>query len=144
VAIDNAPRGDLQIAVISPDGTRVVLQNTSPDRTLGLHTTYGVSTLSAEPLEIFHNRSAAGTWKLEVTGSADAVLVSWALAIHFIGDDPLVARPLVSARRNIAAVAHAAGANGTNFVSDVQLFNSGSETAKVMAIFTPSGEMITV
>ena len=139
VAIDNAPRGDLQIAVISPDGTRVVLQNTSPDRTLGLHTTYGVSTLSAEPLEIFHNRSAAGTWKLEVTGSADAVLVSWALAIHFIGDDPLVARPLVSARRNIAAVAHAAGANGTNFVSDVQLFNSGSETAKVMAIFTPSG-----
>jgi subtilisin-like proprotein convertase family protein len=139
VAIDGVPRGDLQIALIAPDGTRVVLQNPSADRTLGLHATYGVSTLSVEPLEIFHGRSAAGIWKLDVAGSADAVLVSWALAIHFVGDDPFVTRPLVSARRNIAAVAHVAGLNGTNYISDVQLFNNGSRTANVMTIFTRTG-----
>jgi hypothetical protein len=139
VAIDGVPRGDLQIAVVAPDGTRVVLQNPSTDRTLGLHVTYGVSTLSVDPLEILHGRSAAGIWRLEITGNADAVLRSWGLAIHFVGDDPFFARPPASARRNIAAVAHAAGANGTNFISDVQLFNNGSTTANVMTIFTPSG-----
>jgi hypothetical protein len=67
------------------------------------------------------------------------VLVSWALGIHFIGDAGLSARPLTAAHRNIAVVAHAVGANDTNFVSDVQLFNSGSKTANVLAILTPSG-----
>jgi len=143
VAIDGVPRGDLQIALIAPDGTRVALQNTSGDRMAGVHTTYGVTTLSAEPLDALRGRSASGTWTLAATdigGSGAGVLISWALVIRFAGDEPLTTRPLsVGERREIAAVAHAPGVNGTNFVSDVQIFNGGASTANVTAIFTPSG-----
>jgi hypothetical protein len=146
VAIDGVPRGDLRIALIAPDGTRVVLQNPSTDRTVGVHTTYGISALSAEPLETLNGRSAAGSWKLEITdttGSGAGVLVSWALAIHFVGDVPFISRGsggrFAPPRVYVPAVAHAPGANGTNFVTDVQIFGNSLTTAYASVIFTPSG-----
>jgi hypothetical protein len=119
--------GDAQIDLVAPDGTRVHL----PDSTGSARTGY--------PVDGFRGRSAAGTWHLIVSGGG--VLNSWALVIRFAGDEPLQGRPgSTGPRKTIPAVAHAAGANGTMFVSDVRLFNAGSSPANVTAIFTPSGQ----
>jgi hypothetical protein len=102
-----------QLVLIGPDGTRVPLPANEP----------------------FRGRSAAGTWTLEVTGGT---LRSWSLLIQFAGDQPLAARPFSFApRKHIPVVAHAAGLGGTTWVSDVRVFNRGSEPANVTAVYTP-------
>jgi subtilisin-like proprotein convertase family protein len=139
--IAHSARGDLQITLIAPDGTRVTLQNTSLDRTPNLRATYGVDALPAESLDVFRGRSAAGTWKLviaDVRPRDSGSLVSWSLVIRFAGDEPATSRPRSSGSQTIAVVAHAPGVNGTTFVSDVRLFNKSQRTAHVTAVFTPS------
>src|SRR5581483_280459 len=102
----------------------------------------GTTVLFKGSLDAFRGHSAAGVWTLAVTvatsDSPPATLVSWNLRIQFAGDQRLAARPNASgSRRTIAAVAHAPGAHGTNFVSDVRLLNRGTSPEEVMVIFTP-------
>jgi hypothetical protein len=107
--------GDAQVTLIGPDGTRG-----TPDS--------------------FRGKSGAGTWSLLITSSQPVTLISWSLAITFSGEVPAALRPTAAGgQKFIAAVAHAAGANGTNFVTDVRLFNRGNSPAQITAIFTPSG-----
>ena len=47
---------------------------------------------------------------------------------------------MFSPRKHIAAVAHAAGALGTSWQTDVRLFNGSAAAANVTAIFTHAGE----
>ena len=119
INVNVAISGDAQVALVGPDGTRAKLQS----------------------LDGFRGRSAAGIWTLAVTASEPVTLRSWSLAIQFAGDVPLAARPAAAAGQQqfIAAVAHAPGANGTTFITDVRLFNRGSSAANVTAIFTPTG-----
>ncbi len=99
--------------LVAPDGTRVPLTDTAALR----------------------GHSARGTWLLEVTGG---VLRDWSLVIQFAGDAPLAARPSTTApRKHIAVVAHAAGALGTSWVTDVRVFNRGDAPANLTAVFTP-------
>jgi len=46
---------------------------------------------------------------------------------------------LFSTRKHITAVAHAAGALGTSWQTDVRLFNGSTAAANVTAIFTHAG-----
>ncbi|PYQ48506.1 MAG: hypothetical protein DMF59_15790, partial [Acidobacteria bacterium] len=80
-------------------------------------------------------------WTLSVISTAPVTLTSWSLVIQFAGDVPLTVRPAASANQQkfIAAVAHAPGANGTTFITDVRLFNRGASSAQVTAVFTPTG-----
>jgi zinc metalloprotease ZmpB len=85
--------------------------------------------------EIFRGRTAAGAWRIHVLGGK---LRSWSLAIQFAGDAPLATRPTSSGpRKHIAAVAHAPGQNGTEWITDVRLFNAGSTPANVTVVYTP-------
>lgn len=109
-----------QVVLIGPDGQRA-------------------SVTDPTALDTFRGRPAAGTWTLAVSGER-ATLLSWALVIQFAGDQRAAVRPAkVGRTKNIAAVAHTPGAFGTNFVSDVRIFNRAASAAQVMAIFTPSG-----
>ena len=100
----------------------------------------GTSASGAGTLDAFRGHSAGGSWALTVTSDQPVTLRSWSLAIHFQGDQSAAVRPdSIGPAQFIAAVAHASGANGTNFVSDVRLLNRGTAPAEVMAIFTPSG-----
>ena len=139
--IAHTARGDLQISLTGPDGTTAVLQQASIDRTADIHVTYGLDAMPADSLDVFRGKPAAGTWTLKVadvhpldTGS----VTSWGLLIRFAGDQPVTQRPATT--HVIPAVAHAPGANGTNFVSDVRILNRGSQTAQITAVFTPSGQ----
>ena len=143
VDIAHSARGDLQLTLIAPDGTSVVLQFASLDRTADVRTRFGFDTLSAETLDVLRGHSARGTWKLVVADVRPrdvGTLRSWGLVIRFAGDAPANARPSTSNSQTIPAVAHVTGVNGTTFVSDVHLFNrSTTRDANVTLVFTPSG-----
>jgi subtilisin-like proprotein convertase family protein len=144
VNIAHPSRGDLQILLTAPDGTTVVLQNQSTDPAPFTQITYGVDADAAERLNVFHGRPANGRWTLTVRDLQPqnaGTLLSWSLAITFAGDNPAAIRPSTFApRKTIAAVAHTPGALGTVWQTDVRLFNRGSATANVTAIFTHAGE----
>jgi subtilisin-like proprotein convertase family protein len=144
VNIAHPSRGDLQIVLTTPDGTTVILQNPSTDHAPFTQVTFGIDADAAERLDIFHGRPANGRWTLTVRDLQPqnaGTLLSWSLAITFAGDVPATIRPSTFApRKVIAAVAHTPGVLGTVWQSDVRLFNRGSATANVTAIFTHSGE----
>ena len=144
VNIVHPSRGDLQIVLTGPDGTTAVLQNPSSDHSAATQVTYGVDTDPAEPLDVFHGHTANGRWTLTVRdlqSGNSGTLLSWSLGITFAGDAPATTRPASFApRKHIAAVAHAPGALGTSWQTDVRLFNNAATTANVTAIFTRAGE----
>jgi subtilisin-like proprotein convertase family protein len=144
VNIAHPSRGDLQILLTAPDGTTVVLQNQSTDPAPFTQVTYGVDADAAERLDVFHGHPANGRWTLTVKDLQPqnaGTLLSWSLAITFAGDVAATIRPSTFApRKTIAAVAHTPGALGTTWQTDVRLFNRGSATANVTAIFTHAGE----
>lgn len=143
VNITHPSRGDLQIVLTAPDGTTAVLQNPSSDHTPSMPLTFGVDADSVDRLDIFRGRPAMGRWTLTVRDlqpQNSGTLISWSLGITFIGDAASNTRPASFApRKHIAAVAHAPGSLGTSWQTDVRIFNRGSTTANVAAIFTRSG-----
>ncbi|HXH41639.1 MAG TPA: proprotein convertase P-domain-containing protein, partial [Thermoanaerobaculia bacterium] len=144
VNITHPSRGDLQIVLSGPDGTTVTLQNSSTDRSPATQVTYGVDVDPVDPLGAFRGRSANGRWTLTIRDlqpQNSGTLVSWSLGITFAGDVAATIRPASFApRKHIAAVAHAPGALGTSWQTDVRLFNEGTATANVTAIFTRAGD----
>jgi subtilisin-like proprotein convertase family protein len=144
VNIVHPSRGDLQIVLSGPDGTTAILQNPSSDRSPAAQMTFGIDTDPADRLDIFHNRAANGRWTLTVRDlqpQNSGTLISWSLGITFAGDVPATIRPASFApRKHIAAVAHAPGALGTSWQTDVRLFNGGTATANITAIFTHAGQ----
>lgn len=143
VDIRHPSRGDLRIRLIAPDGSAVLLQQVSFDRTADVHATFGLDAGTFEPLETLHGRSARGTWLLEVADmrSLDAgTLDSWGLVIRFAGDAPRTTRPPPSHYRSVfPIVAHIAGAGGTRYETELRLVNSGILPTTATLVFTPSG-----
>ena len=144
VDIAHPARGDLRVILVAPDGTEIVLHESSADRTADIHGTFGVDLLSDQSLDVLNGRPVNGTWKLRVADvlPRDAgTLLSWSLVVQFFGDEASAARPASQAGAIfIAPVGHAPGANGTMWRSDVRLLNRGATAANVTLIFTPSGE----
>ncbi|MEA2164417.1 MAG: hypothetical protein QOK37_2544 [Thermoanaerobaculia bacterium] len=144
VNIVHPSRGDLEIILIAPDGAAAHLQNVSSDRSPFVAVTYGVDADPADRLDNFRGHPSNGTWRLLVRDlqmQNSGTLISWSLGITYVGDVPAATRPSSFApRKHIAAVAHAPGALGTNWRTDVRIFNSGSREANVTAIFTRAGE----
>jgi len=64
--VAHTARGDLQISLVVPDGTTAVLQNASIDRTADIHVTYVLDAQPADSLDVFHGKSAAGVWTLQI------------------------------------------------------------------------------
>ncbi len=121
VVVTGAPSDDLLVSLLAPDGTTAFLKGS---------------------FDAFRGHSAGGRWTLTVTTNdgSPVTLASWNLVIQFAGDQPAASRPAASGTTaTIAAVAHAAGVNGTNFVSDVRILNRGTSPAQIVAVFTPSG-----
>lgn len=143
VDIAHPVRGDLRIVLVAPDGSRFVLkQELASDRTPGVHATYGLDAQPVDSLDALRGRPAAGEWQLvvsDVYARDSGTLQSWGLEIRFSGEVPDDTRPSGSPSSVIPAVAHAAGANGSNFVSDVRLFNPASREVIATLTFTPSG-----
>jgi subtilisin-like proprotein convertase family protein len=143
VDITHSARGDLRIELIAPDGTTAVLQQISPDLARDIHVTYGVDATSAESLDVFRGKSAAGTWTLRVADLRlrdTGTLQSWDLVIQFAGDAPAAQRPRGSRAQMIPAIGHRFGANDTSWMSDLRIANVSTSQQTATLIFTRDGE----
>jgi subtilisin-like proprotein convertase family protein len=143
VDITHATRGDLRLELAAPDGTLVVLQQTSSELTPDIHTTFGLTTPTEEPLDLLRGRSAAGEWQLIVRDlrTRDAgTLLSWGLLIQFADDAPLATRPRGERAQVIPVVTHLFGAGPTPFATDVRLSNPGLMRRTATLIYTRSGD----
>lgn len=77
--------GDLEVALVHPDGTSVLLHNMSGGGDDNIVTTYPTLTPPAESLDAFVGKPIAGEWKLRVIDyySLDAgVIRSWSLSVE--------------------------------------------------------------
>lgn len=143
VDVNHTARGDLRIQLIAPDGTTVLLQQTSFDLTHDIHATYGVDAVPVESLDVFRGKSAAGTWTLRVADVRlrdTGTLQSWDLVIQFAGDAPATERPRGTRAQMIPAIGHRFGENDTLFLSDLRLANPGPSQETATLIFTRDGD----
>jgi len=145
VRISHDKPQDLQLRVTSPDGTQVVLHSggggTAGEG--GLFETYPVTAPSFQPLTRFQDHPARGEWHLEVfdsglssSGGGARALVGWALRVT----TRAVPRPVEEAGYVIPVAAHAAGAHGTFWVSDLRILNrSLTDDAELRVALVPRG-----
>ncbi|HEX2835750.1 MAG TPA: proprotein convertase P-domain-containing protein [Thermoanaerobaculia bacterium] len=130
-------RGDLQLQLIAPDGTTVLLQSSSSDRGIDIHFTY-----DDPALDVLRGRGAAGIWTLRISDQRArdvGTLLSWNLQLQLESDVRAAERPRAQKTQMIPVVAHLFGANDTAFRSDVRLANTTNAAVRATLIFTPSG-----
>src|SRR6185436_16293287 len=72
VGITHTFQGDLEVALIGPDNTTVLLHNLTGGGTDNINTTYNIPTRSAQALTAFNGKNTSGAWKLRVRDLAAA------------------------------------------------------------------------
>ncbi len=85
VDITHSHRGDLEVSLIAPDGTTVLLHNRTGASEHDLSTVYPDLTTPAQSLSALVGKSIAGTWKLRVRDLAlldTGTLNSWELDLR--------------------------------------------------------------
>ena len=85
VNITHTYQGDLEVSLIGPDGTTVLLHNRTGAGTDNIVTTYNITTRSAGALTAFNGKGTAGSWSLKVRDLAAAdlgTLNSWKLTFN--------------------------------------------------------------
>ena len=85
VGITHTFQGDLEVALIGPDNTTVLLHNRTGGGTDNINTTYNITTRSAQALSAFAGKNTSGAWKLRVRDLASAdtgTLNSWKVTFN--------------------------------------------------------------
>jgi subtilisin-like proprotein convertase family protein len=72
VGITHTYQGDLEVALIGPDNTTVLLHNRTGAGTDNINTTYNITTRSNQALTAFNGKNTSGAWKLRVRDLASA------------------------------------------------------------------------
>jgi subtilisin-like proprotein convertase family protein len=141
VEIAHPFRGDLKIVLMAPDGRSVLLQSSSRSPGVDIKVTYGLDAVPTESLDLFNGMSAAGTWTLQVIDSNPpdvGRLVSWSLIFKLAGQGPITIRPATVDHLVIPVVASTRGDAGTEFHSDVRIYNRSPSRQEATLFFTPS------
>lgn len=82
VDIEHAYRGDLQLDLVSPQGTQVRLKSLDNDDTENLQGTFPTTLTPVDALSVFDGENLDGTWTLKVVdrySSDEGRLLSWGL-----------------------------------------------------------------
>jgi subtilisin-like proprotein convertase family protein len=85
VNITHTYQGDLEVALIAPDNTTVLLHNRTGGAADNINTVYPDLTASAQSLGAFTGKAINGAWRLRVRDLAGAdvgTLVSWTLSLE--------------------------------------------------------------
>jgi subtilisin-like proprotein convertase family protein len=85
VGITHTYQGDLEVALIGPDNTTVLLHNRTGAGTDNINTTYNITTRSAQALSAFNTKNTSGAWKLRVrdlAASDTGTLNSWKVTFN--------------------------------------------------------------
>ncbi len=84
VNVTHTYKGDLEIALIAPDGTTVLLHNLTGGSANNVNTEFPDLTASAQSLTLLNGKTIAGNWTLRVRDLAAAdigTLASWTLSL---------------------------------------------------------------
>ena len=85
VGITHTYQGDLEVALIGPDNTTVLLHNRTGAGTDNINTTYSITTAAAQALTAFNGKNTSGAWKLRVRDLASTdtgTLNSWKITFN--------------------------------------------------------------
>ncbi len=85
VGLTHTYQGDLELALIGPDNTTVLLHNRTGGTTDNINTTYNITTRSAQVLTAFNTKNTSGAWKLRVRDLAAGdvgTLNSWKVTFN--------------------------------------------------------------
>jgi subtilisin-like proprotein convertase family protein len=85
VGITHTFQGDLEVALIGPDNTTVLLHNLTGGTTDNINTSYNITTRSAQALSAFAGKNTSGAWKLRVRDLAAGdvgTINSWKLTFN--------------------------------------------------------------
>jgi subtilisin-like proprotein convertase family protein len=85
VGITHTYQGDLEVALIGPDNTTVLLHNKTGGSIDNINTTYNITTRSAQALTAFNGKSTSGAWNLRVRDLAavdTGTLNSWTVTFN--------------------------------------------------------------
>lgn len=88
VQITHPYKGDLEVSLIHPDGTRIRLHNRTGGAGDDIYTTYPDDTTPVEPLSALAGKPVQGVWKLRVRDLALAdsgTLNAWSLSLAYRG-----------------------------------------------------------
>jgi len=83
--IPHTYQGDLEVALIGPDNTTVLLHNRTGGAADNVTTTFSIVTTSAQALTAFNGKNTAGSWRLRVRDLAAAdtgTLSSWKITFN--------------------------------------------------------------
>jgi subtilisin-like proprotein convertase family protein len=83
--IPHTYKGDLEVALIGPDNTTVLLHNRSGGSADNVTTTFSILTAPAQALSAFNGKSTAGAWRLRVRDLAavdTGTLSSWKITFN--------------------------------------------------------------
>lgn len=78
-------KGDLEVALIGPDNTTVLLHNRTGGSADNVTTTFAITTASAQALTAFNGKNTSGSWRLRVRDLAAAdvgTLNSWKVTFN--------------------------------------------------------------
>lgn len=83
--ITHTYKGDLEVSLIGPDNTTVILHNRTGSSTDNVITTFNITTRSSQALTAFNGKNTSGAWRLKVRDLAavdTGTLNSWKVAFN--------------------------------------------------------------
>jgi subtilisin-like proprotein convertase family protein len=119
--ITHTYKGDLEVALIGPGGTTVLLHNQTGGSADNVQTTFNITTRSAQALTVFNGGSTSGTWSLRVRDLAaidTGTLNSWKVTFNgYATASPALAIP----DNNTTGVTSTITMAGTGTVADLRV-----------------------
>jgi aminopeptidase S len=97
VSLTHTYQGDLEVSLVGPDNTTVLLHNRTGAGTDNIVTTYAITTRSSQSLGAYNGRNTSGAWRLRVRDLAAidlGTLNSWKVAFNgYVTAAPALAIP---------------------------------------------------
>jgi subtilisin-like proprotein convertase family protein len=119
--ITHTYQGDLEVSLIGPDNTTVILHNRTGAGTDNIITTYNITTRSNQALTAFNGKNTSGAWKLKVRDLAAVdvgTLNSWKVTFNgYYTASPALAIP----DNNTTGVTSTINVAATGTVADLRV-----------------------
>jgi subtilisin-like proprotein convertase family protein len=144
-SITHTYKGDLEVSLIGPDNTTVILHNRTGAGTDNVITTFHITTRSSQALTAFNGKNTSGAWRLRVRDLAavdTGTLGSWKVAFNgYATASPGIAIP----DNNATGVTSTINMAATGTVADLRVRVNVTHTYKgdlEVALIGPDGTTV--
>ncbi len=139
VEVDHSNPEQLQLTLVGPDGTSVVLQNATGLPQHPINAIYGKTEPTAQSLGVFQGRAANGIWTLRVEDLVSGVAGKIRnFSVTLVPALPVQAIPEAAPASVLPVVAHVFGTK--LFFSDLRIYNPASAARPFSLYYVPAGQ----